>query len=223
MLLSEVGPYYLSPVYPVILAAGAVAAGRFVDKKNWQWLSRTYAALLMAGGLITLPAFMPLLPVETYIRYARALGLQVPKMERHAETELPQVFADRFGWKEMTAEVAAVYHALTPEERSVAAIYAQNYGEAGAIDFFGGAYGLPKALSGHNNYWQWGTRGYSGEVLIIIGGRAEDHREAYESVTRVAIHKHPYAMPFETELPIFVCRKPKIPLKDIWDDVKHFI
>jgi len=147
----------------------------------------------------------------------------VPKMERHTENELPQVFADRFGWKEMTEKVAAAYHSLTPQEQSIAAIYTQNYGEAGALDFFGGTYGLPKALSGHNNYWQWGTRGYSGEVLIIIGGRAEDHLEVYESVTQVTIHRHLYAMPFETELPIFVCRKPKIPLKDIWDDVKHYI
>ncbi len=216
-------PYYLSPIYPLILSAGAIAIEQFVNRKNWKWLLHSYVALLIIGGLILLPASLPVLQVEKFIRYAEAIGLQQPKMERHDDTALPQVFADRFGWKEMVTEVATAYNSLTPEEKSVAAIYTQNYGEAGAVDFFGGAYGLPKAISGHNSYWHWGLRGYTGEVLIIIGGEAEDHRNIFESVEQVAIHKHQYAMPYETDLPIFICKKPKVPLKDVWMQVKHYI
>jgi hypothetical protein len=216
-------PYYLSPVFPVIIAAGAVAFERFVSQRNWRWLSHTYVAVLIVGGLITLPLWLPVLPVDTYIRYSNTLGLQPPRMERHRDTLLPQIFADRFGWREMVAEVASVYDSLTPGEKAVAAIYAQNYGEAGAIDFFGGQYHLPRAISGHNSYWLWGLHGHSGEVMIIVGGREESHREVYESVERVATHVHPNAMPFETDLPIFVCRKLKIPLTEIWGRVKIFI
>ncbi|MBS4027882.1 MAG: glycosyltransferase family 39 protein [Ignavibacteriales bacterium] len=216
-------PYYLSPIYPVILSAGAVAFEQFVNNKNWRWLSRASVALLIIGGLATLPAFLPLLPIEMYIHYANTLGLPQPKMERHGDTVLPQVFADRFGWKEMTKEVATAYNSLTPEEKSVAAIYTQNYGEAGAIDFFGTAYELPRATSGHNSYWHWGLRGYSGEVLIIIGGNAEDHAQTYESVQQFSIHRNQYAMPYETNVPIFICKKPKVPLKDIWSRVRHYI
>jgi len=216
-------PYYLSPVYPVILGAGAILFEEFIHRKNWKWFVPSYGAILTVSGLALLPMFVPVLPVETYIRYARAIGLPMPKMERHGDTVLPQVLADRFGWKEMVAEVASAYNSLSPEEKAAAAIYTQNYGEAGAVDFFGAALELPKAISGHNSYWNWGTRGYSGEVLIVIGGKAEDHSKVYESVELVVTHRNAYAMPYETELPIFICRKPKVSLAHLWIKAKHYI
>jgi hypothetical protein len=216
-------PYYLSPIFPIVISAGAVAVEQFVNRKNWRWLSNAYVVLLIFGGLVLLPLALPVLPVETYIRYAHALRLQQPKLERHGDIEMPQVFADRFGWREMVAEVAAIYDSLPPDEKAVAGIYAQNYGEAGAIDFYGGQYQLPKAISGHNNYWYWGTRGYSGKIMIIVGGRAENHRKVYDSVVQVTTHRNAYAMPYENNLPIYICKKPKIPLTDIWIRVKHYI
>jgi hypothetical protein len=216
-------PYYLSPMFPLVISGGAIVFERFVVRHRWKWLSRMYVALLLLGGSATLPLSLPVLPVETYIRYAGLLGLQPPKMERHRDTVLPQVFADRFGWKEMVAEVAMVYNSLAPEEKAEAAIYTQNYGEAGAIDFLGGPYHLPTAISGHNSYWQWGLRGYSGEVLIIVGGKAEDHSKVYESVEQVATHRNAYAMPYETDLRIFLCRKLKISSIDVWKKTKHYI
>lgn len=215
-------PYYLSPIFPIVISAGAVAIEQFVNRRNWRWLSSTYVVLLIFGGLVLLPLALPVLPVETYIRYSHALGLQQPKLERHGDLELPQVFADRFGWREMVAEVAAVYESLPPDKKAVAAIYTQNYGEAGAIDFYGGQYQLPKAVCGHNSYWLWGMRGYSGEVLVIVGGRLENHRKVYDSVVQVAIHRNAYAMPYENNLPIFVCRNPKLPLLDVWKTTKHY-
>jgi hypothetical protein len=216
-------PYYLSPVFPLLLAAGAIVAERFSRNKTGKRIIYSYAGLLLIGGILLLPMGVPLLPVESHIRYTRWTGLQPPRMERHQDTALHQVFADRFGWQEMVATVAKAYKSLSSAEQAVAAIYTQNYGEAGAVDFFGRRYGLPKAISGHNNYWLWGTRGQSGQVLIIIGGRQEDHRQVYEEVTLFAIHNHPYAMPFENNLPIYICRRPKISLKEIWPRVKSYI
>jgi hypothetical protein len=216
-------PYYLSPVYPLLLSAGAVVFEDLAKRKNRSVFVRLYVGMLLAGGLITLPLWVPILSVETYVRYSNHLGLQPPRMERHRDTMLPQVFADRFGWKEMVAEVARAYHSLTPEEQSEATIYTQNYGEAGAIDFFGGRYNLPKAISGHNNYWLWGMRNPSATTVIIVGGKREDHDEVFGSVQLFTIHNHQYAMPFETDLPVYICRKPRIPLKDIWEKVRRFI
>jgi len=165
---------------------------------------------------------VPLLPVETQIRYTRAIGMEPPQMERGRKTELHQVYADRFGWQEMVALVARAFSSLSPEEQAECAIYTQNYGEAGAVDYYGGRYGLPKAISGHNNYWLWGPGGRSGRVLIIIGGDREDHLKAYEEVTLFAVHSNKYAMPFETDLPIWICRRPKVTLEQIWPQVKSF-
>jgi hypothetical protein len=215
-------PYYLSPFFPMLLAAGAVLLDRFAGSRPGRGARAAYAALLLAGSLALLPMWVPLLPVETQIRYTRAIGMDPPQMERGRKTELHQVFADRFGWQEMVAVVARAYDSLSPEEQRECAIFTQNYGQAGAVDFYGGRFGLPKALSGHNNYWLWGPGVRSGKVLIIIGGMREDHLQAYDEVTRFAVHSNRYAMPSETDLPIWICRKPKVTLKRIWPEVKHF-
>jgi hypothetical protein len=215
-------PYYLSPFFPLLLAAGAALLDRFAANRLGRAARGAYAALLLMGGLAMLPMWVPLLPVEAHIRYTRAIGLTPPKMERTRDTELHQVYADRFGWQEMVAAVARAYRSLSPQERAVCAIYGQNYGEAGAVDFYGKSYGLPKAISGHNNYWLWGPGERSGKVLIIIGGDRQDHLKAYEEVTLFAVHSNKYAMPSETGLAIWICRRPKVTLGQIWQEVKEF-
>lgn len=216
-------PYYLSPIYPLLLVTGALFFEQFTIRKNWKYVFYGYLTFLIVFGLVTFPLWTPILPVETYIKYSTALGMQPPKMERGKDSVLPQVFADRFGWKEMVAKVAEAYNSLTPEEKREAVIYTQNYGEAGAVDFFGKKYNLPKAISGHNNYWLWGFHNYSGNVVIVIGGGTDSHSKVFESVELFTIHKHEYAMPFENEIPIFICKKPNVQLKDIWRELKRFI
>jgi hypothetical protein len=215
-------PYYLSPFVPVLAAAGAVAFEAAVARRGWGRATSAYAAALVVAGLVSVPLFLPVLPAERYVRYAAPIGLAEVRLERHDSAALPQWFADRFGWREMVAEVARVYSTLPVEDRPHTMVFAQNYGEAGAVDFFGEVFGLPPAISGHNNYWHWGTRGRSPETLIIIGGRSEDHRQAFESVEAAGTHSHPFAMPYESPLTIYVCRRPKRPLEEIWPRVRHY-
>ncbi len=127
-----------------------------------------------------------------------------------------------FGWEEMTQTIARVYNGLPPEERSRCAIFARNYGEAGAIDFFGPRHGLPKAIGKHQNYFLWGPRDYTGECVITIGEKLEDVRKAFDQAEQVATFTHPYVLPHENNNPVFVCRKPKRPLKEIWPQVKCY-
>lgn len=215
-------PYYLSPAFPMLLAAGAVLCDRLAGSRIGRGLRTGYVSLLVLGGLALLPLWVPLLPVESHIRYTRAIGMEPPQMERGRKTDLHQVYADRFGWQEMVAVVARAYHSLSPAEKKQCAIFTQNYGEAGAVDHFGRHDGLPGAISGHNNYWLWGPGERSGRVRIIVGGDRRDHLQAYEEVTLFAVHTHPHAMPFETDLPIWICRRPKVTLEQIWPRVKHF-
>jgi len=134
---------------------------------------------------------------------------------------LPQWYADQFGWEEMVATVARVYNALPAESRTRTAIFGQNYGQAGAIDLFGPKYGLPKAISGHQNYFFWGPRNYSGESMIVMQGRQEELEKYYTSVEKAASVYHPYSMPYE-HFDIFYCRGLKWPLKDVWPRVKNW-
>src|SRR5467141_3317406 len=99
---------------------------------------------------------MPVLPVDKFISYMDHLPFKVPRSEHsHMRAVLPQHFADEFGWEEIVAKVNEAYDSLSAEERPDCGIFAQNYGQAGAIDFFGRRNRLPPALSGHQIYVLW--------------------------------------------------------------------
>ena len=131
------------------------------------------------------------------------------------------MFADQFGWEEMAATVARVYNGLPPEVRPKTAIFGQNYGQAGAVDLFGAKYGLPKAISGHQSYWYWGPRDYTGESMIVMNDRREVLERKFDFVEKVARVEHPYSMPYE-HFDVFYCRGLKTPLKELWPKVKNW-
>src|ERR1043165_3836052 len=170
-----------------------------------------YTALMVAMGVVVAPTVVPVLPPETYIRYAAALHIQQPRVETHELGPLPQLYADQFGWEEMAATVARAFHALPPDIQSRTAIFGQNYGQAGAIDLFGPKYGLPKAISGHQNYFLWGPRGYSGESIIVLAERQEVLEQKFATVRKVAHVSHQYSMPYE-HFDVFYCQGLKPPL-----------
>lgn len=132
-----------------------------------------------------------MLPEAKYIQ-----GSHPPKLENHEQRPLPQLYADRFGWREMARVVADAYFKIPPGERERCAILGQNYGQAGAIDFFGAKMGLPPALSGHQNYYYWGPRGYTGECIIVMGDRYEALSRKFDSVEKVGTVYHPLSMPY---------------------------
>lgn len=214
-------PYYLAPAYPPLLAAGAVMLG------GWGAASRLRRAVLagwlITGGVALAPMAVSLLPPEAFVRYATTIGLQPAQAERHATGSLPQHFADRFGWENMARTVAQVYKSLPPSARATTVIVTGNYGEAGAIDYFGPALGLPKAVSGHNNYWLWGYGDATGDMLITVGIQKVGLDEMCSSVEQRATVISPYAMPYETNLPVYVCRGLKVPMTEAWQRLRRFI
>ncbi len=211
--------YYTQAAYPMLFAAGGVVFERLVMKRRAAWLRYAYPLVLIAGGLAFAPLALPVLPVETFLRYQDALGFRPPKTEVGHAGPLPQHFGDQFGWPETVEAVARVYHALPPEERAVAAIYANNYGEAGAVDFYGARHGLPKAISPHQNYFLWGPRDYTGEVVILLQSKRADAEEYCGSVEEAERVGHPYAMA-EEHYTILVCRDLQRPLKEVWPTLK---
>ena len=216
--------YYVLPVYPMLMAAGGVALESFLTTAHFsRHLKAAYPALLIVGGLITAPFGVPLLPVETFLRYSQALPYASVKTERDATVALPQLYADMFGWEDMAATVSRVYHALPQAEQQGCAILTGNYGEAGAIDYYGPKLGLPKAISGHNSYFYWGPRNYSGECVILFGDNAETTKKLFGDVQQVATITNRYAMPGEQNLPVYLCRKPSAPLAELWPQFKLII
>jgi len=169
--------------------------------------------------------------VDDFIRYQKALG-QSPKAEERQEMgDLPQGYADMFGWEEMVAKIAAVYDTLTPEEKRHCVLFARNYGEAAAIDFFGPPLGLPRATCPHNSYWYWSRPDPEATVAIVIGqslsleeNLADLRRpDRFDEATLVATTDSPHAMPYENHRMIFLCRGPRFSLGAIWPQMKVFI
>jgi Dolichyl-phosphate-mannose-protein mannosyltransferase len=214
--------YYLAPIYPVFLAAGAVVIESFIERSRQVWLKPILVIVLVAGGAWLAPVVVPVLPVEQFISYMEKLPFKVPRSEHsHMRAILPQHFADQFGWQEMVVTVNQAYTRLSPEERLGCGIFAQDYGQAGAIDFFGRRYGLPPALSGHQTYFLWGPRGYSGNCLIVLDDRREVLEREFEHVEYVGMSDNPYAL--EREVPVFICRGAKFgSLAEIWPRLKKW-
>jgi 4-amino-4-deoxy-L-arabinose transferase-like glycosyltransferase len=221
LLVTDGRVYYLAPAYPMLFAGGAVAIEGWAARRRWGWLKPAYLVVLIAGGLILAPFWLPLLPPQTYIRYAKAVPLGQPAVETASTGALPQLFADRFGWPEMAQATAAAYQALPPDVRAVTAIWGNNYAQGGAIDFYGPALGLPKAISGHLNYWYWGPRGYTGESVLTLGEQLGDLAPLFEKCEQVAKTSYPYAMP-RNRFPIYWCRGMKGSLQELWPAVKKW-
>jgi hypothetical protein len=213
--------YYLYPAFPVLLAGGSVMWETWLAQPRYHWLKLVYPGLMVVLSAVFSPLVIPVLPPESYIRYTKALHLRPPRIERWRLGPLPQLYADQFGWEEMTATVARVYNSLPAEVRAKTAIFGQNYGQAGAIDLFGPKYGLPPAISAHMNYFYWGPRDYTGESMIVMAGRQEDLERRFASVEKVASVYHPYSMPYE-HFDVFYCRGLKWPLKEIWPKVRNW-
>lgn len=222
MIYLKAKNYYLAPIYPMMFAGGAVWWEQVFERfRSIRFLEFVYPAILIAAGAVALPIVLPVLPIEKFIAYQEATGIKPPKSEVGFDSVLPQTYADEFGWEEMVAKVADVYHALPPEEQTKTAILADNYGQAGAIDFFGGKYGLPKAISPHQSYFLWGTRDYTGESVILLGAKPEEAAPYFESVEEKTEVGHPYSMSYE-RYKILVCRRMKKPLPEIWTSLKHW-
>jgi hypothetical protein len=212
--------YYVAPVYPVMFAAGGVQFEWLTDRARWKWVRPVYAVVLLVVESLIAPTMIPILPVKTYIAYSHTLGIQQQKFENQPLSELPQIYADMFGWEDRVRIVANYFHSLPAEEQRVTAIGAPDYGQAGAIDLFGPKYGLPKSISASNNYWIWGPRGYHGESVILMNEDSpEKYRDLCTSLTLVAQPSDPYSRP-DANRPIYHCRGLKTDPQALWPKLK---
>jgi hypothetical protein len=229
MVLTNAKIYYLSPIYPIFFATGAFMLEKLLNNPVGKWIKPVLIIIVLTFGTISALFSIPILSPEGFINYAKSLGVTPRSDERSRQGLLPQHYADMFGWEEMVATVAKVYQSLNQEEQSKCYIYVRNYGEAGAIDFFGGKYNLPKASCAHNSYWYWSPVDSTGEIGIIFGesndlkASTEDLRNYFEEVKHTATFECKYCMPYENNRPIFICRKMRGSFKTIWKHEKHFI
>jgi hypothetical protein len=244
--------YYLAPIYPMLFAAGAVAVESWMGDRGraplaarrneiptsrgtrpdqlkfqsgghqWNWSKVAILAPLAVGGLIAAPLAIPILPLEKAASYANFWDVNRVQVEVEPSGKLPQFFADMMGWPQQVEVVAEVFHSLPVADQSKAAILARNYGQAGAIEYFGPSYGLPRPISGHNNYYLWGPQQYGGEVVVTVGIPIEKLQTLFNHIELAATIQNEYAIPEENNLPVYICREPKLTLEQVWPSLKFY-
>jgi hypothetical protein len=219
--------YYLFPIYPMVFAGGALVLEQAIDR----WLALRAAwvrtatrtavvAIIVLAALPFVPLVTWMLPPERLLAYQNALGFKPAKAEVHHESLLPQPIADQFGWPELVSEVAAVYNSMPPDERAQTGIWAGNYGEAGAVNLFGPAYGLPRAYSRHQNHWYWGPPPQVYKNLIVIQWSLDDVRDNCTSY-QAFDHYQRFGMG-EENAPFYLCRGVKFDIQKIWWHSHHW-
>ncbi|HZZ66110.1 MAG TPA: glycosyltransferase family 39 protein [Candidatus Baltobacteraceae bacterium] len=217
-IVLEAKGYYIIGVYAALLAAGAVAIERLVPQPAARALIVTPIFLL---ALVTLPLALPVLPVNRLIAYTRVLHLT--GQDGTPPRLIQPVYAEEFGWDGLARSVAGVYDALPPIVRRRTAVFADTYGDAGALDFFGPRYGLPPAISSQNTYYLWGTRGYDGRTMIVVGAtQIERIRRLYRHVRLVTTYGNAYKWVVEGPAPIYLCTEPIAPLPQIWPELRWY-
>jgi len=212
--------YYVAPTYALMFAAGGALLERVRRPVLGAWLRGAAAWATAAYGLLVLPIGVPLLTPGATERYIRAIGAtEAMKDNQGHPLHLPQDYADMLGWPERVQALASAYHALPPAEQAQAVIIANNWGEAGAADFYGPRYGLPPVVCGQGTYYNFGPGTRPGNVAITIGENRARLLELFDSVEVAAHLTNPLTVREEQDLTIYVARGPKKTLQEIWPEV----
>jgi hypothetical protein len=216
-------PDRIVAAYPVLFAAGARLSERFATGGRRSLLVKAAVPAIAAGGIVLAPIAAPVLPPAALVKYMHVLGISF-QIERGKTAKLPQWLADRFGWEERVAEVGRVWRTLSPGEREHAVILAGGYGTAGSIEFYGARYGLGgvRVISTHNNYFLWGPGKDPIEVVVALLVPPERLQQGFEDVRQAGLAECEYCMGYESRVPIYVARGPRVDLREVWPQLKNY-
>ncbi len=206
--------YYLGAAYPMLLAAGAVVWERWLASlsvKPARFVLGTTWGALAVGGLSFGALLLPIAPVNSSLW--------------NTANQIHDLFREEIGWPELVETVAGIYATLPAAEKPQAGILTGNYGEAGAINLYGPAYGLPEAISGMNSYWLRGYGDPPPQTLIVLGFQRDGVERYFETCNLVSQVTNRYNVKNEetSAYPgIFVCRGLRQPWPELWPHFRWF-
>jgi len=226
-------PDRIAAVYPLLFAAGAALLDERWRRPGLAWLRTAYPALLVLVGIGLAPVAFPLLPPQWLARYAERLGV-VPQIEagEGKRSPLPQWLADRYEWRGLVDDVADAVSRLSPEERERAVVFGTSYGLVAPVEYLGRDRDLPPAYSGHNSYFSWGPPPESADAVVVIGlgdvapdGEVRPDpglRELFEQLEVASVYRCTWCPAWRDETPIWIARRAKRPLGDVWEALRVY-
>ena len=206
--------YYLAPMYPALLAGGSVLWGQWVSTLRPAWSRLTQGALwtaMAAGGLIFALTTMPVAPMGS--------GLWKFTSKVHDQ------FREQVGWTDLAETVARVYQSLPAEERTHTGILTGNYGEGGALNLYGPALGLPRAMAGTNSFWYRGYTQPPPDTVILVGFDLDEGEELFSSCRVAAKNTNRFNVVNEESRDhpdILVCQHLRKSWPDFWQKFRRF-
>jgi hypothetical protein len=220
LLLLRGKPYYVGPIYPALFAAGAVWLGSTGMSRTARIGRVAAMAAIILYGAFLFPIGLPVLEPAAMARYAAAIGVgEATRTNRGTKLRLPQDFADMIGWPERVALVAHVYDSLPPAKRAQTVLVGENYGEAGALDYYGPRYGLPPVVSAAGSYWFFGPGERPGDVIITLGVDRRDLEPLCGTVTAAGRITNDWTVEEEQDVRVYVCEHPNRTLQSLWPEL----
>jgi hypothetical protein len=205
--------YYLAPMYPLLLAAGAFAIETLIREHQWTRVKPALAGLFVVTGIVIAPICLPITAVASPLW--------------NLADRINFTFRGMLGWDDLAETVANVYRALPVEQQTRTAILAGHYGEAGAINLYGPAYGLPPAISGINTYYYWSKGNTAADTYIVVGHSKQALNRMFQDVSRVGDITNRYGVETGETMnndhgAIYLCRNPRMPFEQMWSQQQHF-
>ncbi len=202
--------YYALGIYPVLFMAGGVALEQFAIGPR-RWLKLVMLGLMVVLTLPLLPYSLPVLRLDGMVAYGAAscnYGAEgALRWEDGRIYQLPQDYADMVGWQELAQIVIQTYQGLSATEKPRTVIFADNYGEAGSIKFYGQKYGLPEPVCFDGSFLFWAPDSTKLTTLIYVNDDTSDVAYYFDTVKQVGQITNPYAR--ESGLPVFLCQGPR--------------
>lgn len=219
LLLMHGKPYYLFGSFPMLFAAGGFGFERWLKTSGYT-LRTAVITIFTVPNLIFFPMALPVLPIDQTLSAIKFLNEKVPltkfatTWEDHKQHPLTQDYADMFGWDTMTVLVAKAWNGLTPEQRKQTQVYADNYGDAGAVHHFGKQYNLPEVVSLNSSFTLWAPDSLNARYIIYVddqgGKNIESFAAALESYHKIGEVENPLAREFGTAVFLLVNPSPAL-------------
>ncbi len=206
--------------YPPVLAGGGLWLEMMFDRIRARWLAGVVVTILAAGLMLELPLILPYFSYETVRAHVERLHYNT-ELERGNKPPIPQLLADRIGWKEKYDIVLRCYRSLSEQDRKEAIIAAGNYGQAGALELFGRNDSLCPVVCTHNTYYLWSRDRLKNAGIVLRLSRAQEYdglKQRFGSVEPCeGDFVNPYVTAHENNLKVFICKDPRIPLREMLD------
>ena len=213
-LVTQGRSYYLAPAYPMLFAGGAVMIQHWLEAlpaRSARIVQGVVLGAFVISGLVFAPLALPIAPVNSDVW--------------NIVSDINGELKEEIGWPELVQTVAGIYAALPAEDRLQTGILTGNYGEAGAINLYGPAYGLPEAISGVNSYWLRGYGDPPPQTVIVIGVDSGNAWGLFQSCQSAGRITNPYGVMNEESKDhpvILLCRGPRRPWSDMWVNLRSF-